>query len=97
MTLDKRLQSEVAKRNVNEKSKETGNDNKKSVANPVKLTEKKNFLAINKRSINRMTDIRKQKETNYELENNPKSTSSITKVIILRIQNKMIPFGRKKI
>ncbi|XP_076247332.1 protein disulfide isomerase isoform X1 [Calliopsis andreniformis] len=78
------LQTKVIEENTNSggtKSKELAVHSGKSIKN-------KNFLAINKQNIKNTKEIRKQKSSNHKLENNSKSSSSITKTKCIKFDKR---------
>ncbi|XP_076657942.1 uncharacterized protein LOC143362034 [Halictus rubicundus] len=78
----------IETRNTNKTNEKTKNDTKPPVTKSGKATGDKNFLAINKRSIKNITEIKKHKNIIYKLENNFKSNCSIAQSEYVKLDRK---------
>ncbi|XP_015431260.1 PREDICTED: uncharacterized protein LOC107187631 [Dufourea novaeangliae] len=77
----------VAAKNENKNTDKTKNSTKQLAAHS-KFVRNKNFLAINKRNIKTIPEVKKHKNINQKLDNNSKSSCSITKTECLRFDNR---------
>ncbi|CAL7943600.1 unnamed protein product [Xylocopa violacea] len=78
-SIAKESQNKIAQKSVHViQDKKTKND-KKSAIQPRKLTENKNFLAINKKNIKNIRVVKQRADINYKLEHKSSSTATESK------------------
>lgn len=83
-SLDKVLQSEIVENDIDTNAEKIKiNSNQQRTVRSGKTTRNKNFLAINKQNAKNTKEIRKCKNIDHKLEDNSKSGTSLTKVVLV--------------